>query len=138
MVLVTGSRVAAAAGAVFAAAGIGGASAAALALLGVAVAVAGGPSGAGPPAGPVATAVLKTTTINGATVLTNGKGLTLYWFAPDTSARSACTGACAQCWPPLTGRPTVHADVTGRLGTITRADGSKQATCLWHEVTALG
>ena len=104
----------------------------------MAVAVAGGPSGAGPPAGPVATAVLKTTTINGATVLTNGKGLTLYWFAPDTSARSACTGACAQYWPPLTGRPTVHADVTGRLGTITRADGSKQATCLWHEVTALG
>jgi predicted lipoprotein with Yx(FWY)xxD motif len=40
--------------------------------------------------------VLKTATINGATVLTNGKGLTLYWFAPDTAARSVCTGACAQ------------------------------------------
>ena len=105
-------------------------SAVALALLGVAVAGAGGPSGAGPPAGPVATAVLKTTMINGTTVLTKGKGLTLYWFAPDTPARPACTGACTQYWPPLTGRPTVHGGVTGRLGTITRADGSKQATCL--------
>jgi predicted lipoprotein with Yx(FWY)xxD motif len=43
-------------------------------------------------AGPAPAAVLKTTTINGATVLTNGKGLTLYWFAPDTLARSVCTG----------------------------------------------
>ena len=71
-----------------AAAAIGGVAALALVLLGVAVAGASGPPGAGPPAGPPTTAVLKTTTINGATVLTNGKGLILYWFAPDTSARS--------------------------------------------------
>jgi predicted lipoprotein with Yx(FWY)xxD motif len=148
-----------------AAAAIGGVSAVALVLLGVAVAGAGGPPGAGPPAGLAATAVLKTTTINGATVLTNGKGLTLYWFAPDTPVRSVCTGACAQYWPPLTGRPAAGPDVTGRLGAITRSNGSKQATYdghplytyiadtapgqahgnnlnlnggLWHEVTVLG
>jgi predicted lipoprotein with Yx(FWY)xxD motif len=88
--------------------------------------------GARPPPGPAAVAVLKTTTINGATVLTNGKGLTLYWFAPDTPARSACTGACAQYWPPVTGPATAGAGVTGRLGTITRPDGSKQATYDGH------
>jgi predicted lipoprotein with Yx(FWY)xxD motif len=115
-----------------AAAVIGGVSAVALVLLGVAVAGAGGPPGAGPPAGPPATAVLKTTTINGTTVLTNGKGLTLYWFAPDTPARSACTGGCAQYWPPLTGRPTAGPGVTGRLGTITRPDGTAQATYEGH------
>jgi predicted lipoprotein with Yx(FWY)xxD motif len=120
------------AGAPSAAAAIGGMSAVALVLLGVAVAGAGGPPGAGPPAGPSAAAVLKTATINGAAVLTNGKGLTLYWFAPDTPARSACTGACAQYWPPVTGPATAGAGVTGRLGTITRPDGSKQATYDGH------
>jgi predicted lipoprotein with Yx(FWY)xxD motif len=114
-----------------AAAAIGGVSAVALVLLGVAVVGAGGPPGAGPPTGP-ATAVLKTTTINGTTVLTNGKGLTLYWFAPDTPARSNCTGACAQYWPPLTGRPAAGPGVTGRVGTITRPDGSAQATYDGH------
>jgi predicted lipoprotein with Yx(FWY)xxD motif len=120
------------AGAPGAAAAIGGVSAVALVLLGVAVAGAGGPPGAGPPAGPAAAAILKTTTINGATVLTNGKGLTLYWFAPDTPVRSVCTGACAQYWPPLTGPATAGPGVTGRLGTITRPDGSKQATYDGH------
>ena len=115
-----------------AAAAIGGVSAVALVLLGVAAAGAGGPLGAGPPAGPAAAAVLKTTTINGTTVLTNGKGLTLYWFAPDTPARSACTGVCAQYWPPVTGRPTAGPGVTGRLGAITRSDGSTQATYGGH------
>ena len=104
----------------------------ALVLLGVVVGEAGGPSGAGPPAGSAVTAALKTTTIDGATVLTNGQGLTLYWFAPDTPARSVCTGACAQYWPPLTGRPAAGPGVTGRLGTITRSDGSKQATYDGH------
>jgi predicted lipoprotein with Yx(FWY)xxD motif len=115
-----------------AAAVIGGASAVALVLLGVVAGEAGGPSGAGPPAGSALTAALKTTTIDGATVLTNGQGLTLYWFAPDTPARSVCTGACAQYWPPLTGRPAAGPGVTGRLGTITRSDGSKQATYDGH------
>ena len=113
-------------------AAIGGVSAVALVLLGVAAGSAGGPPGAGPPAGPAAATVLKTITINGATVLTNGKGLTLYWFAPDTLTRSACTGACAQYWPPLAGRPAAGPAIPGRLGTITRPDGSAQATYDGH------
>src|SRR5207245_2945348 len=35
------------------------------------------------------------------TVLKNPMGLTLYYFTQDTSAKVACTGACATNWPPL-------------------------------------
>jgi predicted lipoprotein with Yx(FWY)xxD motif len=65
-------------------------------------------------------------------VVTTAKGFTLYSFAPDTATTSKCTGACAQYWPPLTGRPTASPGVTGTLGTITRPDGSAQATYDGH------
>jgi predicted lipoprotein with Yx(FWY)xxD motif len=115
---------------------------------------------------PVAAAAgtVKTATIAGVTVLTNSKGFTLYSFAPDTSTTSKCNGTCAQNWPPVTG-PVTAAGVTGTFGTITRSDGSIQATFdghplytfvgdtapgqakgnglnvaggLWHEVTTSG
>ena len=72
------------------------------------------------------------TTINGTAVVTNAKGMTLYWFAPDTSTTSKCTGACATYWPPVTGPVTAGSGVTGTLGTITRADGTTQATYDGH------
>src|SRR5947209_256834 len=43
------------------------------------------------------------------TVLKDKKGLTLYYFTPDTAATVACTGGCATTWPPLlagAGNPT--------------------------------
>ena len=110
------------------AAAFGGVSVVALVLLGVAVSGPGGPPSPAPSAG----MALKTTTINGTTVLTNGKGFTLYSFAPDTAGRSVCNGACAQYWPPVTGSATAGPGVTGKLGTITRSDGSKQATYDGH------
>jgi predicted lipoprotein with Yx(FWY)xxD motif len=113
------------------AAAVGGVSVVALVLLGVAVAGAGGPTSP-PSPGASAGTVLKTTTINGTTVLTNGKGFTLYSFGPDTAGRSVCNGACAQYWPPVTGPATAGPGVTGKLGTITRSDGSKQATYDGH------
>jgi predicted lipoprotein with Yx(FWY)xxD motif len=151
------------AGAPGAAVAAGGVSVVALVLLSVAVAGAGGPPGA--PAGPSAGSLLKTAEAGGATVIADGKGFTLYWFAPDTPARSNCTGTCAQYWPPVTGRPTAGPGVIGTVGTITRSDGSTQATYdghplytyigdsapgqangnnlnlnggLWHEVTVSG
>jgi predicted lipoprotein with Yx(FWY)xxD motif len=108
---------------------------------------------------------LKTTTIGGVRVLTNAKGLTLYWFAPDTSTKSNCNGSCTTYWPPVPGPAMAGAGVTGTLSTIKRSDGSTQATYdghplytyvgdnapgqakgnglnlsggLWHEVTASG
>jgi predicted lipoprotein with Yx(FWY)xxD motif len=74
---------------------------------------------------------VKTTTIGGATVLTNSKGFTLYTFAPDTSTTSKCNGSCATNWPPVTG-PVTGAGVTGTFATITRSDGAVQATFDGH------
>src|SRR5262252_3657076 len=75
---------------------------------------------------------LRITKIGGVTVLTNAKGFTLYWFVPDTSTTSKCNGSCATYWPPVKGPATAGAGVTGRLGTITRSDGSVQATYNGH------
>ena len=101
---------------------------AALALLGVAVA------GAGTPA-PAATSTgtgLRSTTIGGATVLTNAQGFTLYWFAPDTPAVSKCYGSCAAYWPPVTGTAAASPGLPGRIGTITRTGGARQLTYNGH------
>ena len=97
-------------------------------------------------------------------VLTNSQGFALYWFAPDTSTTSNCNGACAAFWPPMKG-PATASGIKGTFGTITRSDGSTQATFdghplytykgdtkpdeatgnglniqggVWHEVTASG
>jgi predicted lipoprotein with Yx(FWY)xxD motif len=78
-----------------------------------------------------AAGTVQTAKIGGATVLTNSKGFTLYSFAPDTSTTSKCNGTCAQNWPPVTG-PVTAAGVTGTFGTITRSDGSVQATFDGH------
>jgi predicted lipoprotein with Yx(FWY)xxD motif len=137
---------------------VAGVAAAGLVLLGIAVAGAGGP-------GPSAAGVLKTAQIGGVTVLTSAKGFTLYWFAPDTPAKSNCNASCAGYWPPVTGTPAAGPGVPGKLGTIKRSDGTTQATYnghplytyigdtapgqahgnninlnggLWHEVTASG
>ena len=91
-------------------------------------------SGSSSPAAGAASTV-KTATISGVTVLTNSKGFTLYSFAPDTSTTSKCNGTCAQNWPPVTG-PVTAAGVTGTFGTITRSDGSTQATFDGHPLYA--
>jgi len=87
------------------------------------------PASSAPAAG---SSALKTAKIGGATVVTNAKGFTLYWFVPDTATTSKCNGSCATFWPPVTGPATAGAGVTGKLATITRADGSAQATYNGH------
>jgi predicted lipoprotein with Yx(FWY)xxD motif len=103
-------------------------SVAALALLGVAVVSAGGSPVAAADVG----ATLKTARIGSVDVLTNADGLTLYWFAPDTSTSSKCFGSCAAYWPPVSGSPTAGPGVTGKLGTIKRPGGGLQATYNGH------
>jgi len=144
-------------------AGVAGASIAAvtvvaLAVLGASVAAAGRPATTTPGA-------LKTVRIGAVTVLADAAGRTLYWFAPDTAAKSACYGSCAAYWPPVKGPATAGPGVTGTLSTLTRSDGSVQAAYdghplytyigdsapgqangnglnlnggLWHDVTASG
>jgi len=89
-------------------------------------------AGAAASSGSSSGTAVDSTTISGTAVLTNSKGFTLYWYAPDTSTTSKCTGSCATYWPPVTGPVTAGSGVTGTLGTITRADGTVQATYDGH------
>jgi len=109
---------------------VGAVSVAALVLFGIALASAGGAPASVVGAG--AGVTLKTTTIRGITVLTDAKGLTLYWFAPDSPTASRCTGPCAAYWPPVTGTPKAGPGITGKLGTIKRPGGGAQATYEGH------
>jgi predicted lipoprotein with Yx(FWY)xxD motif len=79
-------------------------------------------------------AMLKSAKTSLGTVLTNSQGFTLYWFAIDTPTSSNCSGSCLTYWPPVTGTPQAASGVTlpGKLGTITRSDGSTQATWNGH------
>jgi predicted lipoprotein with Yx(FWY)xxD motif len=82
---------------------------------------------------------VKTMTIGGATVLTDAKGFTLYWFVPDTSTMSRCYGSCAQYWPPVKGPVTAASGLMGTFGTIKRTGGELQATYDGHPLyTYLG
>ena len=77
---------------------------------------------------------IKTISTKIGTVLTNTQGHTLYWFAPDTSTTSHCTGSCATYWPPVKGPVSAAAGISlpGKFATITRSDGSVQATYDGH------
>jgi predicted lipoprotein with Yx(FWY)xxD motif len=77
---------------------------------------------------------IKTMTTTGGTVLATAQGFTLYWFVPDTSSKSVCNGSCATFWPPVIGTPTAASGttLTGKWGTIKRADGQTQSTYNGH------
>jgi predicted lipoprotein with Yx(FWY)xxD motif len=81
----------------------------------------------------VAKVELRTTKIG--KVLTDGRGRTLYLFEKDKGSKSACTGACAQAWPPLTttGKPVAGPGASAsKLETIDRGNGVKQVTYNRH------
>jgi predicted lipoprotein with Yx(FWY)xxD motif len=69
-------------------------------------------------------------------VLVDKTGLTVYLYAKDTPTSSACTGVCAQAWPPVlvTGSPTAGTNVTAALTTLKRADGTTQLVVAGHPV----
>jgi predicted lipoprotein with Yx(FWY)xxD motif len=62
-----------------------------------------------------------TTTVKGQseTVLTDAQGKTLYYFTADSATQSACSGNCAQMWPPLlflgSGGLTSSTSLAGKL-----------------------
>ena len=68
-------------------------------------------------------------------ILVDSRGITLYDFVKDKSTMSACYGACAALWPPLTttgklvGGPGVRASL---LGTTKRKDGKLEVTYGGH------
>jgi predicted lipoprotein with Yx(FWY)xxD motif len=70
-------------------------------------------------------------TVNGKaiTILTDAKGLTLYYFTPDTATKVACSGGCAKTWPPLlftgSGTPTSSTSLPGTLSVMNNANGNQ-------------
>ena len=69
------------------------------------------------------------------TILTDGRGITLYAFEADKGTTSSCSGACATAWPPLTATATakVGAGIKQSLvGKTTRADGTQELTYAGH------
>jgi len=67
--------------------------------------------------------------------LVDGRGRALYLFEADKNGASACTGACAAAWPPVsvTGTPQAGSGVSqSLLGTIKRSDGTTQVTYNGH------
>jgi predicted lipoprotein with Yx(FWY)xxD motif len=80
------------------------------------------------------TVTIMTQSTSKGTVLTNGQGRTIYWFAIDTPTTSKCTGTCLQYWPPVIGTPTAAAGTSlpMGLGTIKNATGQVQATYDGH------
>ena len=68
-------------------------------------------------------------------ILVDGSGRTLYLFEADKGPSSACSGACAAAWPPLTtsGKPAAGAGIaSAKLGTARRSDGSTAVTYNGH------
>ncbi len=68
-------------------------------------------------------------------ILVDSKGLTLYDFHKDKGTTSACYGACASVWPPLTteGAPQAgEGAMASELGTTKRKDGTVQVTYAGH------
>ena len=105
---------------------------AAVALL--AIALAGCGSSTSPTGSSTSGTVLKTGNTSLGTVLVDGSGYTVYWFAKDHGTTSACTGACASAWPLVTGTPRSASGVSlpGTLSTISRSGGVLQATYNGH------
>jgi predicted lipoprotein with Yx(FWY)xxD motif len=68
--------------------------------------------------------------------LVDGAGRTLYLFEADSPTTSACSGACAQVWPPLIAHgaaPIATGPVQATLfGTARRSDGTQQITYNGH------
>jgi len=106
-----------------------------LVFLGLALAGCGGtaPAGTtGASASPAAAPDIRTASISVAgrttTVLTTPLGRTLYYFTPDSSTKVACTGGCAQTWPPLlatTATPTASPSLPGKLTVLDGANGKQ-------------
>lgn len=71
---------------------------------------------------PSSGATVVTRSTSAGMILTDASGKPLYTFANDPAGAttSACTGACASAWPPITasGTPVAGAGVTGTLAKL--------------------
>jgi predicted lipoprotein with Yx(FWY)xxD motif len=68
-------------------------------------------------------------TVNGKTetILVNAQGLPLYYYQPDTAAKSLVAGQLAVAWPPLTAAMPTGTGLSGKLTAVNDAHGSQVA-----------
>jgi predicted lipoprotein with Yx(FWY)xxD motif len=88
-------------------------------------------SAASAPASSSASALVKTApdAALGGTVLVDSHGMTLYRLTGEAAGKFICNGACLKVWHPLaTSAGASPSGTVGSLGTVTRADGTVQAT----------
>jgi predicted lipoprotein with Yx(FWY)xxD motif len=84
-----------------------------------------------PTAAPAPAVMTAPATVGGksVTILTDAKGMTLYYYMPDSATTSACTGACATNWPPLlftsSTTPTSSTTLPGILGLVSSTNGAQ-------------
>ena len=93
-----------------------------------AAAATGGPAASNAATGHHATAATVRTapaTVAGKTetILVNSGGLPLYFYRPDTAAKSLVTGGVAALWPPLTSAAPTAAGATGKLTVVNDTHG---------------
>jgi predicted lipoprotein with Yx(FWY)xxD motif len=101
---------------------------------GLLLAACGATSNGGTAASATATTLIHTASIKVGdkteTVLKNQKGLTLYYFTPDSATAIKCTAGCATNWPPLlasSGTPTSSPRLPGQLTVVTGPNGNQVA-----------
>jgi predicted lipoprotein with Yx(FWY)xxD motif len=59
------------------------------------------------------------------TILVNGHGLPLYFYKPDTAAKSLVSGTLAQLWPPLTSAASADAGLSGKVTVLMDSHGDQ-------------
>ena len=107
-----------------------------------------------PAATPTPAPVVKTATATVAgkseTILTDAKGMTLYYYLPDKgTGKVTCLGPCLTAWPPVllpsgVTQPAAGPGITGTLGVVPSPNGGEQVTYngwpvyTWQKDTAPG
>ena len=94
-------------------------------------AAASSPAGSRPPASQQAAATVRTAPAAVAgkteTILVTGQGLPLYYYLPDTPARSLVTGGLAALWPPVTSASPAATGLNGALAAVSDTRGHQVA-----------
>src|ERR1700744_6262253 len=98
---------------------------------GITAATAGTPVARGPPAAGHSAAATSVQTAQVAvggkmeTILTTATGQPLYYYQPDTAAKSLVTGSLARLWPPLTSTAPTGTGLSGRLNVLNDVNGQQ-------------
>ena len=83
------------------------------------------------PSGDAAAATVSVSTVDGVgEVLVDADGGALYAADQETDGAVMCTDSCVTAWKPLTvtGEPVAEDRLDGRIGVVTRPDGTRQVT----------